>query len=121
MKGLVRNISFEQADTVLILRFGVAQAATVAGVQTGDRTIEITVSTGQGEVRHGGDQAADVARAMPPFLSRAGTCLRPIRWCFSNMPTFPKSSAFSATADRQVERRLRSDRAGVRFEQSHRQ
>ena len=47
MKGLVRNISFDQADTVLILRFGVARAATVAGVQTGDRTIQITVSTGK--------------------------------------------------------------------------
>jgi general secretion pathway protein D len=46
MKGLVRNISFEQQDTVLILRFGVARAATVAAVQTGERTVEITVSTG---------------------------------------------------------------------------
>ncbi len=58
MKGLVRNISFEQADTVLILRFGVAQASTVAGVQTGDRTIEITVSTGKAKSDTGGDQAA---------------------------------------------------------------
>jgi general secretion pathway protein D len=49
MKGLVRSISFEQADTILILRFGVSQAATVAGVQTGDRTIEITVTTGKGK------------------------------------------------------------------------
>jgi general secretion pathway protein D len=63
MKGLVRNISFEQADTVLILRFGVTRAATVAGVQTGDRTIEITVSTGKSkeeaatDVTQGGDQA----------------------------------------------------------------
>ncbi|HEX5258745.1 MAG TPA: hypothetical protein VFW35_08190 [Sphingomicrobium sp.] len=47
MKGLVRSISFEQADTVLILRFGVSQAATIAGVQTGARTIEITVSNGK--------------------------------------------------------------------------
>jgi general secretion pathway protein D len=47
MKGLVRNISFEQQDTVLILRFGVAEAAAVAAVQTGDRTVEITVSTGK--------------------------------------------------------------------------
>jgi general secretion pathway protein D len=47
MKGLVRNISFDQADTVLILRFGVTQAAAVAAVQTGDRTVEITVSTGK--------------------------------------------------------------------------
>ena len=45
MKGLVRGISFEQADTVLIMRFGVTRAATVSAVQTGGRTIEITVST----------------------------------------------------------------------------
>ena len=47
LKGLVRNISFDQADTVLILRFGTRQAATVTGVQTGERTIEITISTGK--------------------------------------------------------------------------
>jgi general secretion pathway protein D len=47
MKGLVRGISFEQQDTVLIMRFGVTQAATVAAVQTGDRTIDITVTTGK--------------------------------------------------------------------------
>jgi general secretion pathway protein D len=60
MKGLVRNISFEQADTVLLMRFGVGQAATIAGVQTGDRTIEITVSTGKAKqstsTNYGGDQ-----------------------------------------------------------------
>lgn len=53
MKGLVRNISFEQADTVLIMRFGVGQAATVAAVQTGDRTVEISVSTGRAASRNG--------------------------------------------------------------------
>src|SRR4051794_27223207 len=47
MKGLVRNMSFEQADTVLILRFGVSRPSTVAAVQTGDRTVEITVSSGK--------------------------------------------------------------------------
>lgn len=61
MKGLVRNISFDQADTVLILRFGVARAATVAGVQTGDRTIQITVSTGKAKSATGGDEAAAAA------------------------------------------------------------
>jgi general secretion pathway protein D len=47
MKGLVRGISFEQQDTVLIMRFGVTQAATVAAVQTGDRTVDITVTNGR--------------------------------------------------------------------------
>jgi general secretion pathway protein D len=69
MKGLVRNISFEQEDTVLILRFGVTQAATVAGVQTGDRTIEITVSTGKtkkgaASTDYGNDTAG--APGLPP-------------------------------------------------------
>jgi general secretion pathway protein D len=66
MKGLVRNMSFEQAETVLILRFGVTQAATVAGVQTGDRTVEITVSTGKapkaGEAVYGPAQSS----GLPP-------------------------------------------------------
>jgi general secretion pathway protein D len=47
MRGLVRSITFEQQDTVLIMRFGVTQAATVAAVQTGDRTVDITVTTGK--------------------------------------------------------------------------
>jgi general secretion pathway protein D len=67
MKGLVRSISFEQADTVLIMRFGVGQAANVSGVQTGDRTIEITVSTGKPKdetgTSYGSDQAAP---GLPP-------------------------------------------------------
>jgi general secretion pathway protein D len=61
MKGLVRNISFEQADTVLIMRFGVTQAATVAGVQTGDRTIELTVSTGKTAKAEGADYGPQAA------------------------------------------------------------
>jgi general secretion pathway protein D len=65
LKGLVRNISFEQADTVLILRFGVTQAATVAGVQTGDRTIEITVSTGKAGKDEGYIGEAETS-ALPP-------------------------------------------------------
>ncbi|HEY6048866.1 MAG TPA: secretin N-terminal domain-containing protein [Sphingomicrobium sp.] len=66
LKGLVRNISFEQADTVLILRFGVTSAATVAGIQTGDRTIEITVTTGRHRTDLGLAPAAPPA-ALPPI------------------------------------------------------
>jgi general secretion pathway protein D len=67
MKGLVRNISFEQADTILILRFGVTQAATVAGVQTGDRTVEITVSTGKAKQSTSTDYAGTNGEAgLPP-------------------------------------------------------
>jgi general secretion pathway protein D len=66
LKGLVRNISFEQADTVLIMRFGVTQAATVAGVQTGDRTIEITVSTGKPKQAAATDDNANDQAGLPP-------------------------------------------------------
>jgi general secretion pathway protein D len=47
LKGLVRSISFEQADSVLIIRFAVTRAAAVSAAQTGDKTMEITVSTGK--------------------------------------------------------------------------
>lgn len=70
MKGLVRNISFEQADTVLILRFGVTQAATVAGVQIGDRTIDITVSTGRAHDDKSTSNAAEGSSAgLPPAFA----------------------------------------------------
>jgi general secretion pathway protein D len=46
MKGLVRGIVFEQQDTVLIMRFQVVRVAALSAIQTGGRTIEITVSTG---------------------------------------------------------------------------
>jgi len=66
MKGLVRNISFEQADTVLIMRFGVTQAAAIAGVQTGDRTIEITVSTGKLAKNYTTEATGAGAGGLPP-------------------------------------------------------
>ena len=68
MKGLVRGISFEQADTVLIMRFSVNRAATVSAVQTGGRTVEITVSTGKAATASGGyDQGtAPPTAGLPP-------------------------------------------------------
>ena len=47
MKGLVRAIAFEQQDTILILRFSVTRAASVSAVQSGNKSVEITVSTGK--------------------------------------------------------------------------
>jgi general secretion pathway protein D len=64
MKGLVRGISFEQAETVLILRFAVSRAATVSAVQTGGRTIEVTVSTGK--------TAVDTSQYGPGTVTNAG-------------------------------------------------
>src|SRR4051794_8667038 len=67
MKGLVRAISFEQADTVLILRFAVNRAANVSAIQTGGRTVEVTVSTGKTADTGYGDQVpADRAAGLPP-------------------------------------------------------
>src|SRR5947208_3078866 len=45
LKGLVRQISFEQVETILILRFSVTSAASVTASASGDRTIDVTVST----------------------------------------------------------------------------
>jgi len=45
LKGLVRQISFEQVETILILRFSVTAAASVTASASGDRTIDVTVST----------------------------------------------------------------------------
>ena len=91
MKGLVRGISFEQADTVLIMRFQVTQAATISGVQTGDRTIEINVNTGKKPKELEAEGPAAGAGGLPPPTSRrrARTAMSS---CYSNMPTSPKSS-----------------------------
>lgn len=70
MKGLVRNISFEQADTVLILRFGVSAAATLSAVQTNERTVEVTISTGaQPTNKDTGLTVAANTGGLPPALA----------------------------------------------------
>ena len=66
LKGLVRNITFEQAESVLIMRFGVTQAAMIAGVQTGDRTMEITVSTGKVHDQNAPTQGEAPQAGLPP-------------------------------------------------------
>jgi general secretion pathway protein D len=72
MKGLVRGMSFEQADTVLIMRFGVSRAATVSAVQTGGRTVEITVSTGKVAKDYGNQvAAAGPSAGLPPAYEPA--------------------------------------------------
>jgi general secretion pathway protein D len=71
MKGLVRGISFEQAETVLIMHFSVGRAATLSAVQTGGRTIEITVSTGKTAKGDSDQAAAGPAAGLPPAYSPA--------------------------------------------------
>src|SRR4051812_2024087 len=56
LKGLVHQISFEQVETILILRFAVTAAASVSASPSGDKTIDVTVSTGAPAVTVEGDQ-----------------------------------------------------------------
>lgn len=46
MTGLVRGITFDQVDTVLILRFATGQPARVSATATSPTTVEVTVSNG---------------------------------------------------------------------------
>ena len=67
LKGLVRGIAFEQADTVLILHFATTQAASLSAIQTGPRTIEVTVTTGKTMAAYGEQPAAaERAGGLPP-------------------------------------------------------
>jgi general secretion pathway protein D len=68
LKGLVRQISFEQVETILILRFSVTSAASVTASPSGDRTIDVTVSTGAPAVQVESDQPGTVASDVPPPL-----------------------------------------------------
>jgi general secretion pathway protein D len=68
LKGLVRQISFEQVETILILRFSVTSAASVSASPSGDKTIDVTVSTGAPAVRIQTDQPGTVASDVPPPL-----------------------------------------------------
>jgi general secretion pathway protein D len=71
LKGLVRQISFEQVETILILRFSVTSAASVSASPSGDKTIDVTVSTGAPAVRVQGDEPGAVASDVPPPLGYA--------------------------------------------------
>ena len=71
LKGLVRQISFEQVETILILRFSVTSAASVTASPSGDKTIDVTVSTGAPAVSVQSDQPGAVASDVPPPLGYA--------------------------------------------------
>ncbi|MFL6735523.1 MAG: type II secretion system protein GspD [Sphingomonas sp.] len=47
LKGLVRSLSFEAVDTLLVMRFATDRPAALSAVQTGDRTIEVTIGSGR--------------------------------------------------------------------------
>jgi general secretion pathway protein D len=46
LKGLVRSLSFEQADTILIMRFGTTTAASVVATPIDSKVVDVKVSTG---------------------------------------------------------------------------
>jgi general secretion pathway protein D len=71
LKGLVRQMSFEQVETILILRFSVTSAASVTASPSGDKTIDVTISTGAPAVRVQSDQPGVVASDVPPPLGYA--------------------------------------------------
>jgi general secretion pathway protein D len=68
LKGLVRQMSFEQVETILILRFSVTQAASVTATASGDQTIDVTVSTGPPAVQVQAEEPGTVASDIPSPL-----------------------------------------------------
>ena len=66
LKGLVRQISFEQVETILIMRFSVTSAASVTATASGDQTIDVTISTGPPAVTVQTDGPGVVASDLPP-------------------------------------------------------
>ncbi|MEO7177450.1 MAG: secretin N-terminal domain-containing protein [Allosphingosinicella sp.] len=68
LKGLVRGISFEQVETILILRFQVTSAASVSAAASGPTTIDVTVSTGAPAVKVEAEEPGTVASDVPPSL-----------------------------------------------------
>jgi general secretion pathway protein D len=68
LKGLVRQISFEQVETILILRFQVTSAASVSATASGPTTIDVTVSTGAPAVKVEAEEPGTVASDVPPAM-----------------------------------------------------
>jgi general secretion pathway protein D len=68
LKGLVRTLSFEPVDTLLIVRFGTNRPAALSAVQTSDRTVEITISSGKAP-KLDNDMAEAPTSGLPPAYS----------------------------------------------------
>jgi general secretion pathway protein D len=68
LKGLVRRISFEQVETILILRFSVTSPASVSASPSGPNTIDVTVSTAAPAVKVQAEEPGTVAAEPPPPL-----------------------------------------------------
>ena len=68
MKGLVRNITFDQQQTVLILRFRTTSASSISAAQLDDKTIEVTVSSGAA-LNNEPKETESAAAGGPPALA----------------------------------------------------
>jgi general secretion pathway protein D len=71
LKGLVRQISFEQVETILIMRFSVTSAASVSASPSSDKTIDVTISTGAPAVAVQSEGPGLVASDVPPPMGYA--------------------------------------------------
>lgn len=67
LKGLVRGLSFEQVDTLLIVRFSTARPASLSAVQTGDKSVEVTVSSGRAAAKSEAPGAAGPLELPPAY------------------------------------------------------
>lgn len=65
LKGLVRRITFEQRDVILLIHFEAKGAATLSAVQTDPRTVEVTVRSGTAAAE-ASDLSGPAAVANPP-------------------------------------------------------
>jgi general secretion pathway protein D len=66
LKGLVRSISFEQRDIILIVRFNATTTATVTAAQTDSRTVEVTVRSTLASATQLGEPVIVTGAALPP-------------------------------------------------------
>lgn len=69
LKGLVRNISFDQQETVLILRFNTTVPASISATQLNDKTIEVTLSSGAALNSESGEPPPTAA-GLPPAMEQ---------------------------------------------------
>jgi general secretion pathway protein D len=68
MKGLVRSLSFDQEGDLLIVRFNATAAAGFSAIQTSQRTIEVTISSGAAEERKSETAYGRPAGSLPPAV-----------------------------------------------------
>lgn len=82
LKGLVRQIGFEQADTILILHFQTTSAAKITAVAISESTIEVTVSTGRTEQARGEmqTQSGPLPQSVAPQPGQDGYELIPLKY-----------------------------------------